>query len=73
MSIFGQISSVCIAVIGLGGGLFLAYHGCALTGLSAFIGTLGTLASVIVYNRHKDAKDKTDSEKAPAEKAEVAQ
>jgi ABC-type proline/glycine betaine transport system permease subunit len=51
MSFFGQVAAVSIAVIGLGGGILLAYEGCAFAGLTAFIGTLGTLACAVAYDR----------------------
>ncbi len=72
MSVFGQIGGICLAFIGLGGGLFLAYKGCAMAGLSAFIGTLGTLAAAVIYNRRQDAKDKAEAARSAKEAAETA-
>jgi uncharacterized membrane protein len=56
LSALGQIAAAAIGFFGVGGGLFLAYKGSAFTGLTAFIGTLATLAGVVLYNRAANQK-----------------
>ena len=69
MSIIGQVSAVLIALLGLGGGIFLAYEGCTMTGLTTFIGTLAALAGVAAYDRinRKKAAETPSNHQKPTE------
>jgi uncharacterized membrane protein len=66
----GLLSATLIGVIGLGGGIWLAAHGAATVGLTAFLGALASLVAVFLLRR--DRPNPADQTREAAVKKEKA-
>jgi len=56
----GQILAFTLALVGLLGGLFLAYEGKSLAGLTTFITTLVSLLGLFIYGRKSQEKERAE-------------
>jgi uncharacterized membrane protein len=51
--LLGAVSASLLGIVGLGGGIWLSHEGRPLGGLSAVLGTLGTLLAIFLYQNGK--------------------
>ncbi len=56
----GQILAFTLALVGLLGGLFLAYEGKSLAGLTTFITTLVSLLGLFIFGRKTQEKERAE-------------
>lgn len=61
----GQILAFFLGVIGLVGGLFLAWNGKSFAGLTTFIGTMATLVGTYLYGRKSGQSNQTGTPPKP--------
>jgi hypothetical protein len=56
----GQILAFTLALVGLVGGLWLAYEGKSLAGLTTFITTLVSLLGLFIFGRKSQEKERAE-------------
>ncbi|HET6762375.1 MAG TPA: DUF2335 domain-containing protein [Longimicrobiaceae bacterium] len=67
----GLLSATLVGIIGLGGGVWLAAHGAAMVGLTAFLGALASLVAVFLFRRDRPLPaDQTQDPAANTNKAD---
>jgi uncharacterized membrane protein len=55
--LFGQISALIIALSAIGAGTYLTLQGKTVEGLTAILGTLGSLVGVFIYGKRAQKKE----------------
>ncbi len=54
----GTVSALLICLLTIGGGLFLVHEGQSVAGITALLGTLGSLVGVFIFGRQGQATER---------------